>query len=120
MEALPDGAGERKKLAVTVKLNRLARGVKNHLTMLAHLQVCFEVPLQFLVNVPVQVIRNISDCFLAAQNGYSLLKILLSSSRSCRRARKSRAFTALTVRLSALAVSSVERPSTSRKKNAVR
>ena len=106
---------QREELAVAVEFNGLARGVEDHAAVLALVDVRLERTFQILVEVPIQVVRNLRDHFLTGKQVQPRLKILLRSSRRRRRARKSLALTAPTERPSKAAVSSVDRPSTSRR-----
>src|ERR1051326_6859288 len=119
MEPLPYLEGQREEPPIAVQLNGLARGVDHHLAVVTTAGVCLDGPFQFRVQITVEIVRNFLKNFLAIQ-GRASLKTLLSSSRRRKRARKSRAFTALMVRPSTSAVSSVESSSTSRSMNTVR
>ncbi len=88
--------------------------------MRACLQVFLDCLFDILGEIPVQIIRDFLDQLFAAYQIHPHLKVLLSFSRRRMRVRKSRAFTAPTVRLRSSAVSSVESSSTSRNKNTLR
>ena len=106
---------QREELAVAIKLDGFARGVKHRVAMVALAEVSFECFFQFRVQLTIEIIRELIDRLPAVHQAHPRPKTLLNSSRSHRRARKSRAFTAPMVRSSNCAVSSAERPSTSRK-----
>src|SRR5215470_1720025 len=109
--------GQLVELGIPIDLNRLFRGVANHVAVVTPSQVVFELSLGALVEHAVQVIRKLLQEFRAFHFLPSplsrLWKYRLSRSRSCRRARNSLDFTAGMLRPRASAVSSVERPSTS-------
>lgn len=103
------------ELSVAIKVDSLASGVKHGMAVMTFAEVYFQRFLQFFVKFPIKIIRKLIDCVSAVHHGHPRFKTLLNSSRSRSRPRNSLAFTAPILRFSNCAVSSVERPSTSRR-----
>ncbi len=106
---------EREELAVAIKVDGLSCGVKYCVTVVALAKVSLDGHLQFLVKLTIQIVREFIDRVPAFHESHPRFRTLLNSSRNLRRPRKSRAFTAPMLKFSNCAVSSVERPSTSRR-----
>ncbi len=108
---------------VAVDLDGALGGVTDDVTIVAPLQMLFELCLGTGVNHPVEIIGQLFEKVRALHcwpSPLRRLKYLVNRSRSCNRARSKRDFTAGTLNPSASAVSSVESPSTSRRMNTVR
>lgn len=65
VQAAANIVGKREKLTVTIKLYRFAGRIEYRVAMVAPGQVRFQDLFQFLVQIPVQVARNLIDGFLA-------------------------------------------------------
>src|SRR6266481_5109306 len=91
---------------------------------MAPLEMLFQFNTNAGTDAAIQVICQLCQEFTAFHRGLSPLRLDLKyfvrRSRNCRRARKSLDFTAGTLKPSISAVSSVDRPSTSRRTNTVR
>src|SRR5271165_2268399 len=112
------------KLGVAVNLYGHLGGIADDIAVVAPLEMVFQFRLGLSVHRAVEVIGQL---FQKIRAGHFLpsppvrfLKYLLKRSRSCSRARNKRDLTAGILKSKASAVSSVERPSTSRNTNTVR
>src|ERR1043165_2925006 len=121
------------KLGVAVNLDGFLCGVADHVAVVAPSQVLFEFRLGGGINDTIEVIGQLVQKLRALHWRPSpllglfdpfdfprLWKNLFSRSRNCNLARSNLDFTAGTLKSSASAVSSVERPSTSRSTKTVR
>src|SRR4051812_23780196 len=110
-------------MRVAIYLDGLFSGVADDVAVVAPLEVIFQLRLRLRIDGVVEIIcqflQKIAAGHLVPSPLFRDLKYLLSLSRNCRRARKRRDLTAGILRSSASAVSSVERPSTSRNTNTV-
>jgi len=70
VKAIADINRKGEEFAVTVKLNRLARGVKDNLAVLALGEMGAEVHFQNFVDVAVEIIRKFFHYFLTADQGH--------------------------------------------------
>src|SRR5580700_6228191 len=118
--------GQFVQLGVAIDLDRLLRGVAHHVAVVAPGKMILQLDFCRFVEHPVQIVCQLVQKFRAFHWLPSPLpfsrfwKNLPRRSRSCRRARNSRDFTAGTLNSRAAAVSSVESPSTSLSTNTVR
>jgi hypothetical protein len=55
MQALTDGIGKRKQLAITVEFDRLLCSIKDNLAVMATLEMNLQHAFQVIVHVPVQI-----------------------------------------------------------------
>src|SRR5208283_2432789 len=112
------------EVRIAVNLDGHLGGIAHHVAVVAPLEMVFQFRLGLSVHRPVEVVGQL---FQKVRAGHFLpsppirfLKYLLNRSRSCSRARSNRDLTAGILKSKASAVSSVERPSTSRNTNTVR
>src|SRR5271163_2971598 len=116
--------GQFVKLRVAVDLDGLFRGVTDHIAVVAPGKMILQLDFRRFVENAVQIIGQLVQKFRtfhwAPSPPSRFWKYLPTRSRSCRRARNNRDFTAGTLNSSAAAVSSVESPSTSLSTNTVR
>ena len=103
------------EFAVAIELDGFSSAVKHGVTVVALAEVSLDRHLQFFIKLTIQIVRQFTYRIPAFHEGHPRFRTLLNSSRNLRRPRKSLAFTAPMLKLSSCAVSSVERPSTSRK-----
>src|SRR5208282_5427822 len=112
------------KLGVAIDLDGLLRGVTNHIAVVAPGKMILQLDFCRFVEDAVQIIGQLVQELRAFHCSPSPLSRFWKNrprrSRSCRRARNSRDFTAGTLNSRAAAVSSVESPSTSLSTNTVR
>src|SRR5579875_4111534 len=76
MEALTNPAGKREELAVTVEFNGLLRGVENHLAVMATFQMSCQHLSQFIVQVSIQIARNLLECIFTVHECLTSFKEL--------------------------------------------
>src|SRR5208282_2006684 len=116
--------GKLVQLGVAVDLDGLLGGVADDVAVVAPGEMIFQFRLCAGVDGGVQVVgqffKEIRARHFLPSPPLGFLKYLFSRSRNCKRARSSLDFTAGILRSKASAVSSVERPSTSRSTNTVR
>src|SRR6202162_285198 len=123
--------GQFVELRVAIDFDGFLRGVAHHVAVVAPGKMILQLDLGRFVEHPVQIVGQLVQKLRAFHWLPSPLlpspfpfprfwKNLPRRSRSCRRARNSRDFTAGTLNSSAAAVSSVESPSTSLSTNTVR
>lgn len=62
MKAIADPVGKCKKLAVTIEFDRLLRGIEDYLAVMAALQMNLKHLSQLIVQIPIQIARNLLDC----------------------------------------------------------
>src|ERR1700674_368788 len=120
VQALADIFGERDGFGVAENLDGFAAGVDDEAAVGATGEVLFEIHSHRGVEDTVEIARQFENYFLAIHCDSLRRKYLLSFWRSFSRARKRRDFTAATEIPRIWAVSSVERPSTSRSRKATR
>src|SRR5579863_5697410 len=120
VQAVADIFRERDGFGVAENLDGLAAGVDDQAAVSAAGEVQFKVASHVGVENSVEVARQFENYFLAVHCGSLRRKYLLSFWRSFSRARNRRDFTAAVEMPRIWAVSSVERPSTSRRRNARR
>lgn len=109
-------------LVIAVDLDCLLSGIHDHLAIMAPLKMLFQFYPDVNIRGTVQIVGQLFQKIIAF-HGWPFpsfdLKYFDRRSRSCKRARKSRDFTAGTLSPSISAVSSVESPSTSRRTKTV-
>src|SRR5208283_3585492 len=112
------------QVGIAINLDGHLGGVADDVAVVAPLEMIFQFRPGLSIHRAVEVI---GELFQEIRAGHFLpsppvrfLKYLLKRSRSCSRARSNRDLTAGILKSKASAVSSVERPSTSRKTNTVR
>src|ERR1700693_6324510 len=120
VQALADIVGERDGCGIAENLDGFAAGVDDQAAVGATGEVLFEIHSHGGVEDTVEIARQFEYYFLAVHCVSLRRKYLLSFWRSFSRARKRRDLTAATEIPRICAVSSVERPSTSRRRNATR
>src|SRR6202162_2680603 len=120
VQALADIVGERDGCGIAENLDGFAAGVDDQAAVGATGEVLFEIHSHGGVEDTVEIARQFEDYFLAVHCASLRRKYLLSFWGSFSRARKRRDFTAATEIPRICAVSSVEIPSTSRKRKATR
>src|SRR5271165_1956029 len=112
------------KLGVAVNLDGHLGRIADNIAVVAPLEMVLQFRLGLSVHRAVEVIgqllQKIRACHFLPSPPVRFLKYLLKRSRSCSRARSNRDLTAGILKSKASAVSSVERPSTSRNTNTVR
>src|SRR5271167_2905962 len=112
------------EVGIAVNLDGHLGGIAHHVAVVAPLEMVFQFRLGLSVHRAVEVIGQLSQKIRAGHFLPSppvrFLKYLLKRSRNCSRARSKRDFTAGILKSRASAVSSVERPSTSRSTKTVR
>src|SRR5262249_9012654 len=111
---------QRNRLRIAEYLDAFLGLIEDHRAVFAVLQMALELLLDCGLQLAVNVVRQLAYDAFAVQFRPPRRKCRLSLSRSCRRARKRRDFTALTDIPSASAVSCVESSSTSRKAKTMR
>jgi hypothetical protein len=62
VQTVPHRAWKLKDLPVAVEFDRLPRGIKNGLAMVAAIEVGFQRAFQIFVQIPVQIAGNLLDC----------------------------------------------------------
>src|SRR5689334_5801957 len=111
------------KCVVAVDLNRLLGRVQDDFAVVAPMKVLFQFDARAGADGFVKIIGQLDQEFVALHGWPSPLRLDLKyfarRSRNCKRARSSLDFTAGMLSPSISAVSSVERPSTSRNTNTV-
>ncbi len=76
MQTLTDSAWKRKQLAVTIEFNRLLCRVEDHLAVMATFQMNFQHLPQFIVQVSIQIARNLLDCIFTVHEYLTSFKDL--------------------------------------------
>src|SRR6202049_2223011 len=120
VQSLADIIGERDGFGVAENLDGFAAGVDDQAAVSATGEVLLEIHSHGGVEDTVEIARQFEDYFLAVHCVSLRRKYLLSFWRSLSRSRKRRDFTAAKEIPRIFAVSSVESPSTSRKRKATR
>src|SRR5215468_7209030 len=123
MEPAAEGFRELVELVIPVDLDGLFGGIHDHVAVVAPVKMLLQLDSHAGVRGAVQIIGQLFQKIITFHGWPSPplldLKYFARRSRSCKRARKSRDFTAGMLNPSISAVSSVESPSTSRSTNTV-
>src|SRR5215467_7654429 len=123
VEFVAEGFWKLIDLIIAVDLDGLLRGIHDHFAVMAPVKMLFQFYPDLSIRGAVQVVGQLFQKIIAFHGwpfpSFFDLKYFARRSRSCKRARKSRDFTAGILRSSISAVSSVESPSTSRRTKTV-
>lgn len=125
LELHPESLREFIDSVIAINLNGLLGCVQDHMAVVAPMKMFIEFGAYGLTHCAIQVIGQLIQKFFAVLHGWPSppflnLKYFARRSRSCKRARSNRDLTAGMLNPNISAVSSVERPSTSRSTNTVR
>src|SRR5579864_779140 len=124
MEAAAEGFGELVNLVVAVDFDGLFGGIHDHVAFVAPMKVFVQFGTKAFADIAVKIVGQFVEKLRALHRWPSPffldLKYFARRSRNCNLARNNLDLTAGTLSPSISAVSSVERPSTSRNTNTVR